>query len=95
MNKSVDPLFRLEQNRGCLSELDSALRLPYYSHTVSAVERLLEVLDKIFALYHSSRSRMGTKKDPPRGEPLKYESPRSPLQRRGLYFDEITCFKRM
>jgi hypothetical protein len=69
MNKGVYLLFRLEQNRGCLSELDSAMRLPYYSHTVSAVERLLEVLDKIFALYHSSRSRMGTKKDPLVGSP--------------------------
>ena len=67
MNKSVDPLFRLEQNRGCLSELDSAMRLPYYSHAVSAVERLLEVLGKIFALYHSSRSSMGTKKKTPTG----------------------------
>ena len=65
MNKGVYLLFRLEQNRGCLSELDSAMRLPYYSHAVSAVERLLEVLGKIFALYHSSRSSMGTKKRPP------------------------------
>ena len=69
MNKGVYLLFRLEQNRGCLSELDSAMRLPYYSHAVSAVERLLEALDKIFALYHSSRSRMGTKKDPLVGSP--------------------------
>jgi hypothetical protein len=69
MNKSVDPLFRLEQNRGCFSDLDSALRLPYCSYAVSAVERLLEVLGKVFALYHSSHSRMGTKKDPLVGSP--------------------------